>query len=818
MKTMYKVIKQKNPIVGFCTMIFMTLVLLPVLLNAQQAGSQMSELSEKQTGIVTIQTPITTEFATYTPYRVPAFRPTVGDYESNLRPDFSNVIVPDNDFSWDRFFSASDRAALLRNQVALRQEAMGSFAQAYAGMNDKAEFLPFITTDAAMSGLRASAEEAYREAQRDHLAPDLDRLLTTIGRALNSSAANESDRVIKQDILRVLAWTETARMLLDPAAVPQLSVDDKVRSELSKIKGGTPDNSSIFNKRTIDYGIFVPTKGYRVNVDLERYYQATTWLGQVGLRVRSNNGSLNKSEARMAFILARTLDVVDTREQDRLNDIIAVERFFAGEKADVLTPQIAAATMRAYYGFQYDGGFSYLADNESLEKLVRYMERSLPSRNEQEPVMRLLPVGSSLSNSLYARLQKNSNVRQGNYGNVLAAALGAEQPTDSRAVKSMRTVLARIPVEEWVKDMQWTTLFTAQSFVGAGNISDGYPRFMRTDGWKERREQSALGVWTAYANERGILSIDGMPGQAKHVEKPLAADRADMVGYVEPDPAAWSAVASQARFIREGLTERMRGNLIDPALEEKLLDIENTAAQFARIAAAQLQGRTLTSDQSGLVASAPQRIAAWETYSDATLQGDNSMLAASAQSNGRGVGPATGHPVALYVIAPNPVEPGELVLMRGAVYSYYETELDADTWMLQVTGMGNSRADVYAVPVEIIETPAAKLTNVTASVNGNERRGLVGAVEVDLESSVVRRSSGALWYTVLAPGYDGADVITTVVDLSGRRVFQSFPLPIENGERFDMVPVDEMKSGQYFIRVSDITGRPMASGRFMVVR
>lgn len=816
---MYQDRKQKSPVRGFHAAIATVLLFLPVLLNAQQTGTPVQETTEPQTGIAEIRTPISTEFATYTPYRVPAFRPEVGTLESTLHSDFSNVIVPRNGFAWDRFFTASDRAALLRNQAALRPENMGSFAQAYAGMNDMPEFVPFITTDAVLSGLRASADEAYREAQRDRLAPDLRTLLATLSRVLNSSADNESNSGIKIEILRVLAWTETARLLLDPSAVPQASVANIVYDELDKVQAGQPDKSVIFSNRRIDYGMFAPVGHYRVNQELERYYQAKTWLSHVGLRVRSDGGSLNSSEARMAFILARTLDGIDEREQRNLNDIVTIERFFAGEKSAALTPQMAAGAMRAYYGFQYGIGFSYLADDGSLNRLVDYMERSLPKGYGEESVMRLLPVEGQLSDLLFATMRQSARLSQGEYGRTLAAALQKEVAGESKAVKQMRATLARLPIEEWVKDAQWTTLYTAQALAGVDAVSDGHPRFMNSDLWKERRMQGALGAWTAFSNERGILPVRSLKPQTVGVQTaPDNRNRAALAGYVEPDPVAWSVVASQARYLREGLAERMRGSLIDSDLEAKLQDIENVAAQFARIAAAELRGISFTEEQSALIASAPERIAAWETFIDRSLQGDNMMLVASAQTKAGSSGPATGHPVALYVIAPNPVEPSELVLLRGAVYSYHETTLSGDAWAQRATDESQETAGLYVVPATDIEVVEAKLRNVTTSVAGSQRRDLLGGVHVEIESSVVRRSSGALWYTVHAPGYDGADVITSVVDVSGRQVFQSFPLPIENGERFDMVPVDELKSGQYFIRVSDVTGRNLASGRFLVVR
>ena len=37
-------------------------------------------------------------------------------------------------------------------------------------------------------------------------------------------------------------------------------------------------------------------------------------------------------------------------------------------------------------------------------------------------------------------------------------------------------------------------------------------------------------------------------------------------------------------------------------------------------------------------------------------------------------------------------------------------------------------------------------------------------------------------------------------------------------QRYDMVPTENLASGNYFIRISDVDGRTLASGRFMIVR
>jgi hypothetical protein len=94
----------------------------------------------------------------------------------------------------------------------------------------------------------------------------------------------------------------------------------------------------------------------------------------------------------------------------------------------------------------------------------------------------------------------------------------------------------------------------------------------------------------------------------------------------------------------------------------------------------------------------------------------------------------------------------------------------------------------------------------------------VPSIEIDMESNVVRRSAGEPWFTVRAPRLDGNDITFNVVNSSGQVVHRSYPVRIENGERYDMVPLDDLQSGQYFLRVTDGLERTLASGRFMVVR
>lgn len=336
--------------------------------------------------------------------------------------------------------------------------------------------------------------------------------------------------------------------------------------------------------------------------------------------------------------------------------------------------------------------------------------------------------------------------------------------------------------------------------------------------------ESALGLLGAYSASTATVSSTGSAAARTAVG---SSARAEAVGYVEPDPEGWSLVASLAGFFKNGLTEGPNGRLINRGLAQKFEDIENSAVQLMHVAAYQLNDTPITTEHEALIASMPGRIAAWESFIDESLRGQGTPVTASAEARTSGVRPAVGHPVIVYVVAPNVDGSGELVLSRGAVYSYYESDLPQSAWLDRVVARGSASSDTryvasaaepFALPGDALHKVTERLTDVTASVTGRDRRSLRAEARLALEANVIRQTTGELWYTVEAPGMDGLSALTTIVSSDGRQSWQSAPYTIDRGRRYDMVPVTDLESGQYFIRVNDITGRMLASGRFMVVR
>jgi hypothetical protein len=679
----------------------------------------------------------------------------------------------------------------------------------------------FVTIDAVLHGLRVTTEEGYREMERSHMAPNLESVLKDLSKSLSSQLASERNQQLSAALARLLAYVQTAHLLVDPTAPIDPRVADAVQAELrniSETKSVAP--SAIFPDRKIDYARFSPEGRYTLDPTLRGYYQARTWLGAISFEIRPSSSERDLAEMRMATLLARTMDILSGQSDFKTRYLAIYEPlgFFSGRPDHDVTWDMLAGGLRGYYGQAIMGSASQLGDNSGLAEFAPYLQKQLPTAGGGSRGFRFL--GESSTGGLIGE-----KIDASGKGTALAfmAALGNDRAAQLAGGSTKASILSSRPAEEWVQSLNSTILYTVAPLLDPADRGDGYPRFMRSNAWHDRELASAMGAWTNY---RGTLLMQQMQSSPRVATSSGEGDL-ESSGYVEPNPEAWSRLASLAGYLRSGFTNGPEGRMISKKVEEKLRDIEAASLQMMKIAAQELDGRALTSEQNDLVASMTARIAAYETFTNKSLKGEGSPLVATASGDIA----ATGHPLVMYVIVPRNDGGSGLMLTRGAVYSYFENNVSADDWKRMVTTAGGeisapSWSSSYLSDNGSFAQDAKRFRSIegvmpsaiAAAPTVAERRRQLSAVELDLESNVVRRADGELWYTVRAPQMNGSEIQVAVVDNGGTVVYRGTAGRIEGGKRFDLVRVDGLSAGQYFIRVSDITNRVLASGRFMVVR
>lgn len=778
----------------------------------------------------TIQAPVSTGFGVYTPVTVTPTRPEAGLSEPSVSTGFSNVTTAAGRFPWNNFFSGSERALMERNNFVVRPEAFGSFGELYGKSSGGQELGSFVTVDAVVHGLRVTVAEAQRRLEREYMAPTLSQLLGTLARTLGSELASERDPAIVTALSRVLAYVETGRLLVDPSAQVNSRVRDAVQAEVGRIRAaGGVASSTIFPDRRIDYSRFAPIGHYTLSESFGGYYRARTWLSTVGFSLQDEDGDLDAEEARMAALLARAIDAASSEDRfaERYLDLYELSAFLEGRSDNDITWDMLAGAMRGYYGRMLGSATSSMVADSVMLDLARYAHSQLPPASRSSVrMLRLMPLASP--RGLADRLADGRG-RVAPSTVISAAVLASIPSPDAGAAESLRRSFASRVKEDWVQSLEWTLLYSMQPLVDISTESNGYPRFARTDAWRALRTSSALGAWADFQHPLGSLS-----SKAVRIGGGGAAGSSDLAtsGYVEPTPDGWGRISSLAGFLRDGFSSDRYGGALGREVEARFRDIENTAARLMQIAAAELGGRDLNDAQLELIESMPSRIAAYETFSDRSLSDGAPIVAGISPQAASGALPATGHPLVLYVITPRNDGVGGLMLTRGGVYSYYEVESDPSAWLRAMTsGSGEMRPSGAltssflvsdrpfsqdARRFQAVESPLPATVAYTPTKEEKKQRHFT--VDLDMESNSVSASSGELWYTVRAPQLDGVDIIVSVLNTTGREVYRTTPARIQSGQRYDVIRVEELQPGQYFIRVTDYTDRTLASGRFMVVR
>ncbi|MCC7439011.1 MAG: DUF3160 domain-containing protein [Armatimonadetes bacterium] len=773
-------------------------------------------LAQQPATAETIAAPITTAFGIYSPYNLPTFRAELGRNEPAIAGEFTNVQTPDQ-LEWSQHFTQAERAMLRRNNILVRPEAMGTFAEAYFPENN--DLPPFITTDAVLHGLRSTMMEAERRIERDQITPALRGTMERLAAAISIQLDRSSSGTPAYEAnLRLLAWTQTAIQLIDPEVAPDPRVATVVKKQVEQIEHGTNTiESPIVIGAQMNPATFALASEQGFDEASSRLHRALAWLNSVGFAIAPD---ADPTTIRMAMILARTIETTDGNSLGlSFHDLSDLLAFFHGRSDQDVSPAMLGGALRGFYG-TYGFASAGAGSNAEIQQFAEYFSEQAPAeirgRNYQ---LVFLPRPASVNRTLLA---------QGEVGRLGTALIAGLSGNDGSSVSE---AFRHRPAEHWAQDIDWITLYTLQSYVDTEELGEGFPRFMRSDAYRARLNLGALGAWGDFQHPSSVLPSATTAIAPRQTATATGTATRTAEGYVELRPRTWGRIASMAQYLRNGVADGRFGDLIGQDLTGKLRDIENSAAGLMNIASLTLAGQPLTTEQQELIAAMPGKIAAYETASDPTLSPKGMMIAAGAV-NAKNLRIANGHPLAIYVILPSSNGQQPLTLARGAIYSYYETTTPAQEWTGTIVGnqrgpqapawtSGLISPDVNTAQDAATFRPVrATLRSVTAAYQPSlaERRSTAPTAQLELESNVVRRGDGALWFTIQAPRMNGAEVSLAVVNGNGQVIYRSSPVSIDNGQRFDMIPLENINNGSYFIRVIDTDSRTIASGRFMVTR
>ena len=574
----------------------------------------------------------------------------------------------------------------------------------------------FITSDSLLHTFHELASAALRRCEEDHLMGDLRQMVDALLARTNWQRQRASAAAVRALLERNLAYLGVASTLLGRTYALPLAAQKLVQAELALINAHRGHAVSPLFLYKEDYGQYRPRGHYDRGEEPRRYYRAMTWLGRMAFRLspptEEGGAARGRDETLQALLLTQALHTTAASELpasalwERIHEPTA---FFRG-RADDITPRDYAMLLAKIHGATW----RWLSPDELAEpaRLGLLVDQAKKLRDLQSSAFawqvqqskdapytrgmrllgrRFLPDEYILKNLVYpAVLQGDNKRRTLPRGLDVMATLGSQRasevldqvhgvtvfPNYVTQVSNLRAALATLTPYDRVQSLPWAWLHALTPLMETPG--SGYPAFMRTLEWRDKQLNSALGAWTELRHDTTPLTVgqSAPPGTSSPVVP---------VVYVEPVPRVYARLHAMARMLRLGLQAHGLG---DQDVSSRLSSLETTAQRLHQYGLDELAGKDLTVVQMDSLRDFGQQLRKLTTFSaNAQYPGRRRMahvVTLGVDASGSTRQEAVGDPMDILVLVPRG---GQVLLARGAVYSYYEltrapgTQLSDDSWL-----------------------------------------------------------------------------------------------------------------------------------------
>lgn len=421
------------------------------------------------------------------------------------------------------------------------------------------------------------------------------------------------------------------------------------------------------------------------------------WYGRVSFRLHpdappspNEKGKDNTAQA-ILICLALTEDVpglsgtpVGLNVWDALYEPTA---FFVGA-ADDLVPSEYLEIIQEIYGTEFP-----IADLDDEALLEQFIEEALLLRaplilshpiSDNEDLnqtvgfrfmgQRYIPDSYILGQLVYDNVGTLLNPRLMPKGLDVMAAFGSSRAWELledeknyvNYVSQMETLwnmIGNLTENEWTQNLYYLWLYSLLPLLS--DPGEGYPFFMQNGAWVDKQLSTALASWTELRHDTILYAkqsygaITGLPPQIK--------------GYVEPVPSLYARLASLCQMMITGLDSR---SLLSTLIQDKLQHLHDLLLDYQTISIKELEGTPRTDDEYHLIQNSGGRLEAIVTFpgdNETSSDADNDMaVIADVHTDPNSMSvleEGVGHPMIILVAVPIN---GQVILTRGAVFSYYE--------------------------------------------------------------------------------------------------------------------------------------------------
>jgi len=580
----------------------------------------------------------------------------------------------------------------------------------------------FITTDSVVHTFHLMYDYVLKDVERSSLMLCLKKLSDNMAEASYQQYLELKGTEFENAALRNVAFFGVGGRLLDSDFAVKEEVVDLVGKELALIEAheGISESplikfgqtfSNLTEYYSVDYSQFIPRGHYTQSQELEDYFRASMWYGQMTFR------SAYPDEVRSALLMTSALQAAENSQD--WHTIFDTINFFVGE-CDDITPADYTGSLSHIYGNNI-GALTVVTDKAKFEQAFAiikelppptinsipvYEETIQPDRDKAITGFRFLGQRFTIDAAIFQHLiDRETKDRMLPNALDVPAAFGSDEaynilksdynvdeyPDYDGNLDRGRKYLNTVEDDVWTSNLYWSWLNMLRPLAGNADRT-GYPFFMQNTAWTRKELNTFLGSWTELKHDTLLYAKQPMAERGDGGDEPPPPP--DDRGYVEPNPELFGRLALLVQQTREGLAA---ANLITDEADEALGNLYGIANRLTEISQKELADTELTNEDYDFIrnyggdlehiwdAAKKDELEALEAEYGLVMKDnylfwhpDAIVADVATDPNGLVLEEATGFAKTIVVAFPRD---GSVVLGVGLVYSQYEFTVPLDQRM-----------------------------------------------------------------------------------------------------------------------------------------
>ena len=634
--------------------------------------------------LYTIPDPIKTSFGTYIPFEA-SLNVTPVLHSFTISSDLSNIKNYNPSNPYFAGLTGEAKSLLIQNGFVVIPSDYQQIYDVY--MENEDESIPnFVTTDAILHAYHILYDNALRSIEGDifwNILRNLTQNMVENSQAQYQTLDEATSPQVKEAARKNLAYFSVAQSLLDSTTISDPIVETVVNLELALIEAHSVITSSPLFGYLEDYSQYKPRGHYTRNEKLKTFFKAMMWYGRMSFRLHPSDGQ-GIAETRQAVLL--TLGVAQMMENlEYWANIYEPTVFFVGSADDLIYTDYLEMIGNV---LPSPVNLEDLENNTIIEEIIqqglvyrnpRILSSIVPdtqdASNETKGLrfmgQRFIPDSyifqTLVHDSIQGRMFPTALDIFAVFGSNRSKELLVEEANNFPDYLPKRNALedeyAQYNLTIWTQNLYWLWLYSLTPLLNPKGA--GYPMYMQTPAWVDKELYTALGSW---AELRHDTILYAKQSYTKFASMPPEPDQ----GYVEANPELFARLSSLASMTFEGLNSR---NIMPEVINERLTLLVTTLHQLTEISVKELEDRSLNSEEGEIIENIGMILQTIVDINESSYTSEvDTRMAAVADvhtdpNSGTVLEEGVGNPYVIFTV--NKVN-GELILSRGATFSYYE--------------------------------------------------------------------------------------------------------------------------------------------------